>query len=225
MHLEIFAILISAVCHDIHHPGLNNNFQSNTSSDLAIVYNDKSILENYHCSEAFRIMRRPECNILEGLSKTEYRELRKLVINSILATDMARHMESTAKFSTLLESEGGFNRESQDHRLILLEIILKCGDISNPTRPLRIANYWSEMVQNEFYAQGDEEKKQGLQVSAFMDRDNASAAKMTVGFISFFVAPLFGSLVKLLPAANLCLERLEETRLHWQMRASEEETK
>lgn len=46
-----------------------------------------------------------------------------------------------------------FTRENREHRALLLEIILKCADISNPTRPPRIAAYWSQMVQEEFFAQ------------------------------------------------------------------------
>lgn len=49
-HLEIFALLISAICHDFEHPGLNNTFLANTSNSLALRYNDRSILENHHCA-------------------------------------------------------------------------------------------------------------------------------------------------------------------------------
>mmetsp|Transcript_35845 Transcript_35845/g.40878 ORF Transcript_35845/g.40878 Transcript_35845/m.40878 type:complete len:429 (-) Transcript_35845:194-1480(-) len=54
--LHYFSLLIAAAVHDVGHPGYNNNFQSNASTKLAITYNDKSILENYHTSLAFRLI-------------------------------------------------------------------------------------------------------------------------------------------------------------------------
>ena len=45
-HLEIFGIMVAALCHDLEHPGLNNNYQINTHSQLAILYNDKVIYLN-----------------------------------------------------------------------------------------------------------------------------------------------------------------------------------
>ena len=48
-------MIISAMGHDLGHPGLNNNYHINASSDLALTYNDISCLENYHCSFLFKI--------------------------------------------------------------------------------------------------------------------------------------------------------------------------
>lgn len=221
-HLEIFALLISAICHDFEHPGLNNTFLANTSNSLALRYNDRSILENHHCARAFLLMRKPETEILTGLTDLEYRELRKIVVNCILSTDMLKHVEIVTKFTTMVDQ---FTRENREHRALLLEIILKCADISNPTRPPRIAAYWSQMVQEEFFAQGDKEKEEGLPVSPFMDRDNSLPGKMVVGFVDFFVAPLYATLVKLLPGMKSCHDRLLDNRARFALLAQEAEDK
>jgi hypothetical protein len=39
--IDIFSILLAAICHDLRHPGKNNLFQINSKSDLAITYNGK----------------------------------------------------------------------------------------------------------------------------------------------------------------------------------------
>lgn len=54
--LEIFTLLFAAVCHDQGHPGTNNAFECNTRSDLSIIYNDSSVLENMHSARAFRLL-------------------------------------------------------------------------------------------------------------------------------------------------------------------------
>ena len=48
--LDLLSILISALGHDIGHPGFINNFQINASTDLALTYNDISCFENFHVS-------------------------------------------------------------------------------------------------------------------------------------------------------------------------------
>ena len=62
-------------------------------------------------------------------------------------------------------------------------------------------------------------------VSPFMDREKAALPKMSVGFIDFFVLPLYQSLVKLLPGVNVCLERLTETKMKWATLLAQEEQK
>ena len=54
--MESFAALLAAIVHDIGHPGRNNAFQQNSRSELALRYNDQSILENFHAASAFQIM-------------------------------------------------------------------------------------------------------------------------------------------------------------------------
>ena len=54
--LEIFALLFSAIIHDFDHTGTTNNFHVQSSSSLAIMYNDKAVLENHHVSSFFRFI-------------------------------------------------------------------------------------------------------------------------------------------------------------------------
>ena len=52
--LEIFSLLFSAIIHDYNHSGTTNNFHVQSTSDLAVIYNDKSVLENHHVAAFFR---------------------------------------------------------------------------------------------------------------------------------------------------------------------------
>ena len=84
--LEIFCLLMSAIIHDYNHTGTTNNFHIQSTSDLAIVYNDKSVLENHHVAAFFRTMVDNECNILSNFSKFEFQVLRNLMIEMVLGT-------------------------------------------------------------------------------------------------------------------------------------------
>ena len=47
--------------------------ESGCSSELALIYNDRAVLENYHVSAVFKMMKDEGCNIVSGLKKDEYK--------------------------------------------------------------------------------------------------------------------------------------------------------
>lgn len=55
--LEIFALALAALCHDVDHPGLTNAFLVAASDPIALRYNDKAILESHHSATTFLTMR------------------------------------------------------------------------------------------------------------------------------------------------------------------------
>jgi len=55
--LEIFAVTLAAVCHDVDHPGLTNAFLVAASDPIALRYNDKAVLESHHAATTFLTMR------------------------------------------------------------------------------------------------------------------------------------------------------------------------
>ena len=71
--LEVFSLICAAAVHDLGHPGYTNDFLINTQHPNAIVYNDRSVNENFHVSSAFQIVSQSEeTNIFSGLSRAEY---------------------------------------------------------------------------------------------------------------------------------------------------------
>ena len=101
--LEIFAALVAAAVHDVAHPGATNNFLIKTGHDLALLYNDTSVLENHHISTAFKIMQDAHCNILSGFSVADYLAIRKLMIDMVLSTDMSKHAQFLGEFKDLTQ--------------------------------------------------------------------------------------------------------------------------
>eukprot|EP00727_Mastigamoeba_balamuthi_P014521 m51a1_g9694 putative calcium calmodulin-dependent -cyclic nucleotide phosphodiesterase (598) ;mRNA; r:1362927-1364829 len=66
--VDLLALFVAAAIHDVGHPGRNNNFHVMSGSDLALLYNDKSVLENYHLSTSMKILRKPGFYFIKGLS-------------------------------------------------------------------------------------------------------------------------------------------------------------
>lgn len=67
--LEITAALFAACVHDVDHPGLTNQFLINSSSELALMYNDESVLENHHLAVAFKLLQNEGCDFLCNTSR------------------------------------------------------------------------------------------------------------------------------------------------------------
>lgn len=202
--LEIFAMIIAAAGHDFEHTGTTNDFHINTKSDLALLYNDKSPLENHHTSALFSIMQDPSMNILSGLSRTEYVEFRSMVVDMILGTDMRMHFDQlqimrnmiqASLVSTCADTQKGGDLSSQPQNGIdkrkSMCLILHCADISNPAKPYHIHRQWTEMLLDEFFQQGDDEIKIGLPPSPMMDRNTTLIPESQIGFMNVIVQPAF----------------------------------
>lgn len=199
-NLDVLAILVASLCHDVGHPGVNNAFMVSTSSELALLYNDQSVLENYHTATLFRLLKdHPELNIFSNLPPAKFKEIRKLIIECVIATDPAVHYEYVTKLSSKADSDKvDWNREDAGERLLLMKAIIKMADISNVAREWDRAGFeWSRRVTEEFFNQGDKEKELGYEVAAFLDREATTIFKNSMNFIDFFAAPLFKNLGRL----------------------------
>jgi cAMP-specific phosphodiesterase 4 len=218
---ELTGMLVGAMVHDVEHPGTNNLFQVMTRSAFATRYNDKSVLEAHHVSAAFCLMQRESHDLFGKLDDTMYKDVRKVMIDCVLATDMAFHFEKIGKLKTRMSDEAFWEFKSADDRTLLMSTALHAADISNPTRPLMTCLVWTERVLNEFWAQGDRERKLGLQVGPLNDRTTAQISKGQVGFISVLVAPLFEELCRILPAVSECVENMHGTVDFWKSKEEE----
>ncbi|XP_078514494.1 high affinity cGMP-specific 3',5'-cyclic phosphodiesterase 9A [Lissotriton helveticus] len=193
---NILVLMTAAICHDLDHPGYNNAYQVNARTELAVRYNDISPLENHHCAVAFQIVAQPECNIFANIDPDEFRAIRQGIIALILATDMARHKEIIDGFKDNLEQ---FDFTNQAHVTSLKMVLIKCCDISNEVRPLEVADLWADCLLEEYFMQSDREKSEGLPVSPFMDRDKVTKPTAQIGFIRFFLIPMFETVTQLFP--------------------------
>ncbi|KAM9610845.1 3',5'-cyclic-AMP phosphodiesterase 4A isoform 1-T1 [Morphnus guianensis] len=216
--LEILAALFAAAIHDVDHPGVSNQFLINTNSELALMYNDESVLENHHLAVGFKLLQEENCDIFQNLSKRQRQTLRKMVIDMVLATDMSKHMSLLADLKTMVEtkkvtSSGVLLLDNYTDRIQVLRNMVHCADLSNPTKPLALYRQWTERIMEEFFRQGDRERERGMEISPMCDKHTASVEKSQVGFIDYIVHPLWETWADLVhPDAQEILETLEENR-------------
>ncbi|GFO10918.1 CAMP-specific 3',5'-cyclic phosphodiesterase 4c [Plakobranchus ocellatus] len=216
--LEILAAIFSCAIHDVDHPGLTNQYLINTSSELALMYNDESVLENHHLAVAFKLLQEENCDILSNLNKKQRQSFRKMVIDMVLATDMSKHMTLLADLKTMVETKkvagsGVLLLDNYQDRIQVLQNMVHCSDLSSPTKPLDLYKLWVDRLMGEFFRQGDLERQQGLDISPMCDRHTATIEKSQVGFIDYIVHPLWETWADLVyPDAQDILDTLEENR-------------
>jgi hypothetical protein len=232
--IEMFAVLIGALCHDCDHRGCNNAFEICSRSELALRYNDTSPLENHHCARAFEIAFSSDSglkkfasrsnihgmrlegqsdvsnNIFKALSAETYGKVRQHIIAGILSTDMKHHGDHVALLQTFSLNSEANETQSQ----FLVELLLHSADISNPFMPHEISVRWGKLVAEEFTMQTEKEQQLGLPVTAFMSglKDPIAAAKSQKGFIDFVIIPLTDPLFRIFPDLKECAKHLQENK-------------
>ncbi|XP_039242945.1 calcium/calmodulin-dependent 3',5'-cyclic nucleotide phosphodiesterase 1C isoform X7 [Pipra filicauda] len=173
--LEIFAMIFAAAVHDYEHTGTTNNFHIQTRSDSAILYNDRSVLENHHVSAAYRLLQDDEeMNILSNLSKDDWREFRALVIEMVLATDMSCHFQQIKAMKNALQQPEGIDKPKA------LSLLLHTADISHPAKAWDLHHRWTMSLLEEFFRQGDKEAELGLPFSPLCDRKSTMVAQSQI---------------------------------------------
>ncbi|XP_077118156.1 3',5'-cyclic-AMP phosphodiesterase 4A isoform X5 [Ranitomeya variabilis] len=216
--LEILAALFAAAIHDVDHPGVSNQFLINTNSELALMYNDESVLENHHLAVGFKLLQEENCDVFQNLTKRQRQMMRKMVIDMVLATDMSKHMSLLADLKTMVEtkkvtSSGVLLLDNYTDRIQVLRNMVHCADLSNPTKPLELYRQWTDRILEEFFRQGDKERERGMEISPMCDKHTASVEKSQVGFIDYIVHPLWETWADLVhPDAQDILDTLEDNR-------------
>jgi hypothetical protein len=192
------------------------------------------VLENFHCALTFELAGSNYADIFCGLDSVQYRELRNVIIDSILATDMSCHFGLTAELkecvlrfekseqtpSAKVDTGGIHDGAASDiitkaDRRVIIKTLLHSADISNPCKPWSLSKFWADAVLDEFFTQGDLEKANGYPVSPNMDRNVTNQAELTLNFIDFIVAPLYVGITSLIPAAARCCSFLNKNRAEW----------
>ncbi|MEQ2191653.1 cAMP-specific 3',5'-cyclic phosphodiesterase 4D [Xenoophorus captivus] len=194
-------------------------------SELALMYNDSSVLENHHLAVGFKLLQDENCDIFQNLSKKQKDSLRKMV----LATDMSKHMNFLADMKTMVETKkvtslGVLLLDNYSDRI---QNMVHCADLSNPTKPLELYRKWTDRIMVELFTQGDRERDKGMEISPMCDKHNASIEKSQVrhpdlngcivGFIDYIVHPLWETWADLVhPDAQDILDTLEDNREWYQ---------
>ncbi|TAQ88539.1 hypothetical protein B7494_g3123 [Chlorociboria aeruginascens] len=216
---DALTLLITAIGHDVGHPGVNNAFLVTLNAPLAQLYNDRSVLESFHCAAYSQILRRHWPAAFQGV------EMRQLMISSILATDMGLHFGYMKKLGFLqdrLHENGGTDgwngRLIEEERTLACSLLIKCADISNVARRYDVAAKWTMILTEEFARQASMEKDLGIPSALFAApvTEIIELGKSQVGFMNMFAIPLFQGVTDVMPDMKYCVDELQTNKAAWE---------
>ncbi|XP_041812887.1 calcium/calmodulin-dependent 3',5'-cyclic nucleotide phosphodiesterase 1B-like isoform X2 [Chelmon rostratus] len=130
------------------------------------------------------------------------KELRSLVIEMVLSTDMSSHLLQVKGMRACLQQQERIDKPKA------LSLLLHTADISHPSKPWALHSRWTKALMEEFFRQGDREAELGLPFSPLCDRKSTLVAESQIGFIDFIVYPTFSLLTDM--AEKIVIPLVEE---------------
>lgn len=209
--LEVFGLLLSAICHDTDHNGMNNTFHRNAKTVFAhLAHGNLPPLEHHHSCITMDLSR----ELLSSLPEADRLRVSRFIVDCIMATDMEQHKQFLTDFGQI---EGGFKNDNPEHRRLLAQIILKAADLSNTVRDFEEAARMSAKLSEECHRQGDKEVELGLPVSPMCDRNDTNPMCCgQVGFYKFVAGPLMKELHSFFPELKENAEQYEANLATWE---------
>ncbi|XP_049642937.1 cGMP-specific 3',5'-cyclic phosphodiesterase [Suncus etruscus] len=222
--LEILALLIAALSHDLDHRGVNNSYIQRSEHPLAQLY-CHSIMEHHHFDQCLMILNSPGNQILSGLSIDEYKTTLRIIKQAILATDLALYIKRRGEFFELIRKKQ-FNLEDPHQKELFLAMLMTACDLSAITKPWPIQQRIAELVATEFFDQGDKERKElNIEPADLMNREKKNKIpSMQVGFIDAICLQLYEALAQVSEDCSPLLDGCRKNRQQWQALAEQQET-
>ena len=91
-----------------------------------------------------------------------------------------------------------------------MNLLIHSADISNPTKKFNIYWKWAKLVVEEFFQQGDKEKKLGMKCS--FDRNTMTVNQNQLGFINYIEIPFFTLFIANFPKLKYLMDNLNNNK-------------
>eukprot|EP00980_Cylindrotheca_fusiformis_P014464 scaffold3861_cov112-Cylindrotheca_fusiformis.AAC.1 len=162
--LTQFAVVFSAIIHDVDHPGVPNTQLVKENSRCAQIYK-KSIAEQNSVDVAWDILMGDKYAELRACiyqTEDDLRRFRQLVVNTVMATDIVdRELQALrkARWETAFSNVDATAKplddrvESDDRKAtIVIEHLIQASDVSHTMQHWHIYKKWSERFFMECYS-------------------------------------------------------------------------
>ena len=190
--LTQFAVVLSALLHDVDHAGVPNNILVEEQQDVAAHYKNKSVAEqnsidlawDYLMEDCFVDLRRALYT-----TKEDCMRFRQLLVNTILATDImdkelkALRNERWDKAFT----EEQFSDDSDEtcvnrKATIVIEHLIQASDVSHTMQHWHVFRKWNECLFFEMYQAYKEGRSKKNPLDFWYEGE--------IGFFDFYIIPL-----------------------------------
>jgi 3'5'-cyclic nucleotide phosphodiesterase len=189
--LTQFAVVFSALIHDVDHNGVPNAQLVKENATIAGLYRNKSVAEQNSVDLSWGLLMDPNYSDLRAAiysTEEELRRFRQLVVNTVLATDIVdkelkelrnrRWAKAFYETPVAGENEDGVNRKAT----IVIEHLIQASDVAHTMQHWHVYRKWNE----RYFAECYHAFKAGRS-----DVDPAENwYKGEIGFFDFYIIPL-----------------------------------
>ncbi|XP_039737317.1 cAMP and cAMP-inhibited cGMP 3',5'-cyclic phosphodiesterase 10A isoform X2 [Pteropus medius] len=221
--LERKGLLIACLCHDLDHRGFSNSYLQKFDHPLAALYST-STMEQHHFSQTVSILQLEGHNIFSTLSSGEYEQVLEIIRKAIIATDLALYFGNRKQLEEMHQT-GSLNLNNQSHRDRVIGLMMTACDLCSVTKLWPVTKLTANDIYAEFWAEGDEMKKLGIQPIPMMDRDKKDEVPQgQLGFYNAVAIPCYTTLTQIFPPTEPLLKACRDNLSQWEKVLRGEET-
>ena len=103
-----------------------------------------------------------------------------------------------------------------EEQQVLLNYLMHSADLGHNCKKYEISKKWVHLLCEEFWLQGDQEKKLGIPVSFLCDRDKIDVPASQVNFLRGFIISSFDCLVSIFPNLKYTMDNAKNNIKEWQ---------
>jgi hypothetical protein len=156
--LTIFAIVFSALIHDVDHSGVSNAQVIEEDKELAALYRNKSVAEQNSLDIAWDLLMSTEFTDLRNClfaTDTELLRFRQVIVNVVLATDIFDKELNDLRKKRWTKAFSGDEAPTKDfgnlRATIVIEHIIQASDVSHTMQHWHIYCKWNKRLFQELY--------------------------------------------------------------------------
>lgn len=165
--LTKFAIVFSALIHDVDHQGVSNFQLAKEKDPIAEAYNNRSVLEQHSLDLAWSLLEESSFDELRRCifqTQEEYERFRQLSINCVIATDIFdkemiqfRNIRWEKAFTSTQPSQNSSTNDGDDDddwnrkATIVIEFIIQASDVSHTMQHWHVYQKWNMALFREMY--------------------------------------------------------------------------
>nr|XP_047923811.1 cAMP and cAMP-inhibited cGMP 3',5'-cyclic phosphodiesterase 10A isoform X2 [Anser cygnoides] len=212
--LERKGLLVACLCHDLDHRGYSNSYLQKFDHPLAALYST-STMEQHHFSQTVSILQEGH-NVFSNLSSSEYEQVLEIIRKAIIATDLALYFGNRKQLEELHQA-GALNLKNQAHRDRVIGLMMTACDLCSVTKLWPVTRLTANDIYAEFWAEGDEMKKTGIQPIPMMDRDKKDEVPQgQIGFYNAVAIPCYTTLAQIFPPTGPLLRACRDNLNQWE---------
>ena len=190
-HLTQFALVLSALIHDVDHRGVPNFLLCGEEPIMAKMYKSKSVAEQNSVDLAWSALMSDGYEELRSCifsDLSELRRFRQLLVNSVIATDIFDKElgdARKARWNTAFSEEFADSKAAEDinrKATIVIEHLIQASDVAHTMQHWHVYTKWNERLFEEMYkAHKDGRWEQDPTLNWYQGE---------IGFLTNYVIPL-----------------------------------